>query len=210
MGTASVKEVALIEKRMAEETEFVEQVEAMERQLLRNPKTAEKMFQKNVSKTLQFKELEGLQQFFGGLQSKLERALNQKTASPLEEMVQYSIEQLKQWFMPLPLYERRIVGVARGGSDLLIAPEKNTDCSNRQLEFVWKAKRGGFEEIDLIVENNRRKVLLEEALDVDAHSATIAFPKETFPPGRYYWKFCIDDEEPIMGVFFIERGLMPT
>ncbi len=210
MGTASEKEVVRIEKRLASEAGFVEQVVAFERQLLQNPKTANKTIQGNLVKALQYRELNDLQQFFGGLQFKLMKELNVAHQTPsLQGAIQYSLQQLKEWFMPLPLYEKRIVGVSRGSESILIAPEKNMDCSNRVLEFKWNVRKGGFEEIDLILENNRGEVLLEESLDVHADSYVAILPKEQFLPGRYYWKFCVEEDAPVMGVFFVQKELMP-
>ena len=192
-GRASEKEVAAVEKRMAEDADFAEEV----------------AFQRDVLKSLQYVEQQDLKSFFGGLKPQLLANLKADDSKTLGEKLQYSLEQLKQWFAPLPLYERRIAVALRSESAaILLQPQSGMNCADRQLTFRWVLPKGGMEELDLILENNRREVLLEESLEIAAETYTILLSQEQFPPGRYYWKFCMDDEDPIMGVFFVEKHLI--
>ncbi|MGB0932137.1 MAG: hypothetical protein ACPGVB_15245 [Chitinophagales bacterium] len=194
-GTASEKEVAAIEKRMATDVEFA----------------AEVVFQKDVLKSLQYVQQQDLKSFFSDLKPQLLQQLSIDTSKSLGEKLQYSLEQLKQWFAPLSLYEKRITVALRSvSSSVLLQPKSGVNCPNRQLTFEWSRPKEGFEELDLILENNRREVLLEKSLDLDASSYNVMLSPDKFPPGRYYWKFCVDDDEPLMGVFFVEKNLMPS
>ncbi|MGB1243406.1 MAG: hypothetical protein ACPG49_12835 [Chitinophagales bacterium] len=192
-GAASEKEVIVIEKRMATDAQFA----------------AEVAFQKNVLKSLQYVQQQDLKSFFLDLKPQLLQQLEEDTSKIFGNQVHYSLEQLKQWFSPLPLYEKRIASALRAAAiTILLQPKPETNCENRQLTFEWERPKEGFEELDLILENNRREVLLEETIDPDSITYTTLLPQDVFPPGRYYWKFCVDEDEPLMGVFFVEKNLM--
>lgn len=192
---ASDTEVVAIEKRMSEDSQFAAEVD----------------FQQDVLKSLQYVEQQDLKSFFWDLKPQLLQQLGADTSKTLGEKLQYSLEQLKQWFAPLPLYEKRVTVALRSvDSSVLLQPKSGINCPNRQLTFEWHRPKEGFEELDLILENNRREILLEESLEVNDGTYTALLSKEEFPPGRYYWKFCVEEEDPIMGVFFVDKNLISS
>lgn len=87
---------------------------------------------------------------------------------------------------------------------LVISPQTGEDCSD---SICFILNRETQEELLLIIENNQEESLIETSFpaDTDIHQISITH----FRPGRYYWKLLLNDEDFIMGSFFVRKDLMP-
>lgn len=123
----------------------------------------------------------------------------------LKEQLQYSLEELKKMFAPLPNYQLVLAQASRNDNTKVLHPKNGRDCSRGLLDFKLEAApKQGFK---VVVQNNRYQTLLEDRIPPKQSSFTLFLPE--MPPGRYYWKLILNGEV-LLGEFFVHKALMDT
>ena len=121
----------------------------------------------------------------------------------------YTLDDLLEMFQPVKHYEKAIAeaefaGVVRAGGMDVITPENGSDCSdNITFELINAVE----EPIKIVVENSEEDVVIREKMQPGETKLTI--DTSQLPPGRYYWKLKSKEYGTMLGMFFVQKGLMP-
>lgn len=169
---------------------------------------AELDFERNLLEGLVELELEDAHFFLTDLEKKLSLSSNTKESSlseKIQEGVQYSINQLQRWFAPVQNYEKLLQQTAfRAVSFKVLQPRNSIECSGLQLSFRLNKP---VDNLLLLIEDNEFNELIEQEFEEAVDVFQISLSPTDFHPGRYYWKLS-DDNQTIVGVFFIQKNLM--
>ncbi len=150
------------------------------------------------------------------LQSLETQSLKEKLGdaiSKVKQQIQYSIEELTKMFAPFPAYDQYAMQFAqRAASDVhlvLKAPENDMNCTSLTLNFSLTKPLQTDEEIEIVVEDNQSREKIAEEFESDTQHFEIDLSQSNLSPGRYYWKFMVEDAV-VIGSFFIQKELMPS
>ncbi len=136
-----------------------------------------------------------------------------KQLKQLKQQIQYSIEELKKMFAPFPAYDQYALQFAqRAASDVnlvLKAPENDMNCESLQLEFSLSKPLETEEEIEIVIEDNQSREKIAQEFEPTTQQFKINLSQANLSPGRYYWKFMVEDAV-VIGSFFIQKDLMPA
>ncbi len=129
----------------------------------------------------------------------------------IETQIDQSLEELAKWFLPFPAYEKQALQFAQRASNAanlpLQTPPHEMDCVDHQLYFELDSRLDTDEEIEIVIENNRSQEVAAFEFEADTQVFKINLVDQALSPGRYYWKFMVEDVI-LMGSFFIQKELM--
>ena len=122
----------------------------------------------------------------------------------------YTLEELLAMFEPVEHYDAMLEVVERSAPTLLpmpihvLSPQNETNCYNT---IIFELDRPAPQDLTLIIENNQEDELIENVFP--AHAATYRQLLTGFAPGCYYWKLILDEDNMLMGKFYVRKDLMP-
>ncbi|MEZ4886780.1 MAG: hypothetical protein R3E32_18775 [Chitinophagales bacterium] len=194
----SPEEAAMVELRIAEDAEWKEE-EAFQREVLFTAIEVKKM---------------QLRKQFAGIEAKLQKkyANNLSTSidkikTSIKEHVEYSVEQLKELFAPVPHYQPLLAMPTRAGSLEVMIPQNGIDCTDEGLQF--ELTEASDETLELSIENNQCEEVYTQEILPNTFQFIVPFAAKDYPPGRYYWKLMVEDEM-IISEFFVGKDLIST
>ena len=123
----------------------------------------------------------------------------------ISEYVDYSIEQLKEFFEPVPHYDSLIAGTSRADSFVLSVPENGKDVRgilNFELSKPIDCK------VTVKIEDSREEVMCERTFPPFTKHFQVSLNESQMHPGVYYWKLRINEDMKI-GTFYVRKELNP-
>ncbi|MFK7906900.1 MAG: hypothetical protein AB8B69_17335 [Chitinophagales bacterium] len=133
-------------------------------------------------------------------QSKLKQSSLKDKWQSLTDKVNETIDDLAQFFLPVPNYEAALLQASRSTAAGLTAPENGLDAEN-ELSFSFEkplTKNQSF-----TIEDNQQ-ILVEERV-LEEGTKQFVVDTQNFVPGRYYWKLT-GNRETLIGMFFVGRS----
>ena len=147
-------------------------------------------------------ELQEMEQSWQLKQQKLKQSSLKEKWKSLTDKVNGAIDELSQFFLPVPNYEAALLQASRSTAAGLIAPENGLDVElDGDLIFGFEkplAKKHSF-----TIENNQQEIVTQRTLEKGSKQFVISL--KGFVPGRYYWKL-MGDRETVIGMFFVGRS----
>ncbi|MGB0930112.1 MAG: hypothetical protein ACPGVB_05015 [Chitinophagales bacterium] len=144
-------------------------------------------------------ELQEMEQNWQLKQSKLKQSSLKEKWKSLTDKVNETIDELSQFFLPVPNYEAALWQASRSTAAGLMTPKNGLDVE-KELSFGFEkplAKKQGF-----VIENNQQEIVEERVLEKGTEGFVVDV--SDFVPGRYYWKLT-GERETVIGMFFVGR-----
>ena len=136
-----------------------------------------------------------------GILASIDKALNP------ERLLNYTMEQLKEFFKPVEHYERMIMSVARSTN---IQPIKPVSGQQFDQSITFRLKQPAEENrVKVQIEDNRENKMLIAIFPPNTTDMVVDLDKDKFHPGRYYWKIKSRDGLAI-GMFFVQKEMEPN
>ncbi len=129
----------------------------------------------------------------------------QSIAAELKQTLDYTLEQLREFFSPLPHYEMQLAAVTRSNGLTVLEPKNGIDMSvklNFVLEKTVKTP------VTIKVEDNHEELVYETIIPPKTKKFALDLSKVIPHPGRYYWKLKYGDGVAI-GMFYVGKDLNP-
>jgi len=129
----------------------------------------------------------------------------QSIAAELKQTLDYTLEQLREFFSPLPHYEMQLAAVTRSNGLTVLEPKNGIDVSvklNFVLEKTVKSP------VTVKVEDNREQLVYETIIAPKTKKFELDLSSVIPHPGRYYWKLKYADGVAI-GMFYVDKDLNP-
>lgn len=126
-----------------------------------------------------------------------------------EEEGLYTLEELLEMFQPVNHYEKAIseaefAGVVRAGGMDIITPDNGADCSQ---SITFQLINPVSTPIKIVIENSEEDIVKRAKIEAGATQLTV--DTSDLLPGRYYWKLKSKVHGTMLGMFFVQKGLMP-
>ncbi len=145
-------------------------------------------------------ELQEMEQNWQLKQEKLKQSSLKEKWKSLTNKVNGAIDELSQFFLPVPNYEAALFQASRSTAAGLIAPENGLDAEE---ELVFGFEKPLPKKQNFVIENNQQELVEEQILEQGTKQFAVNL--KDFVPGRYYWKM-IGERETVIGMFFVGRS----
>lgn len=192
-----------------------QEAEEVKLQIANNPEWAEEAaFLKEVLFSAIEVKKEQLREHFAAIEAKLKKQQANSLADSIEKIktviqdyADYTLEQLKALFAPVPHYQPLLAMPTRAGGLEVLVPENGVDCTDEGLYF--ELSEASDETLELSIENNQCDEVYTLEIEPNTFQFTVPFAANSHPPGRYYWKLMVDDEM-IISEFFVGKEMKPN
>ncbi len=191
-----------------------QEAEAVRLQIANNPEWAEEaaFLQEVLFSAIEVKKKQ-LREHFAVVEAKLKKQQAKSLSASIDKMktsvqkqLDYSIEQLKELFAPVPHYQPLLAMPTRAGGIEVLVPENGVDCTDEGLYF--ELSETSKELLELSIENNQCDEVYTLEIEPNTFQFTVPFVAKEHPPGRYYWKLMVEDEM-VISEFFVGKDMKP-
>lgn len=142
-------------------------------------------------------ELKEMEQSWQRKQQKAEQSSLKEKWQSFSDKVNETIDNLSQFFLPVPNYEAALLQPSRSTAAGLTAPENGSDAEE---ELIFTFAESLAEKHTFTIENNQQEIVAERTLEKGVER--FAVDLSDFMPGRYYWKL-VGNRDTVIGMFFV-------
>lgn len=140
----------------------------------------------------------------------LQNELAFRTGFSINQEPTYSLAELLAMFEPVEHYDALLAEVERSAAAPVsppvhvLLPQNDINCYHT---IVFELDRPTPTDLILIIENNQEDELIESVFP--AHTQQYRQSLSGFAPGCYYWKLMLDEDNMLIGKFYVRKELMP-
>ena len=129
----------------------------------------------------------------------------QSIAAELKQTLDYTLEQLCEFFSPLPHYEMQLAAVTRSNRLTVLEPKNGIEVS---MKLKFALEKTVKTPVTVKVEDNREQLVYETIIAPKSKKFELDLSSFIPHPGRYYWKLKHGDDVAI-GMFYVGKDLNP-
>ena len=124
----------------------------------------------------------------------------------IQQKIALTLNELASLFLPVPHYQANLAMANRSGNLVVKKPREEENASSN---LTFELMKPTTHPLQLTIENNLQTLLIEKQIPKNTKGFQVSLKNLENIPGRYYWRLVMD-REVTMGVFFIQKDLMPS